>query len=52
MRRGFALVKRNWKNAGLMWLDYDRPGAGWTIVAFIALILLIRRSSYSAWQDW
>ncbi len=41
MRDGFALVKRNWKNAGLMWLIMIGLGLAWIIVAVIAFILLI-----------
>jgi hypothetical protein len=41
MREGFALVKRNWKNAGLMWLIMIGLGLAWIIVAVIVFILLI-----------
>ncbi len=41
IRRGFSLVKRNWKDAGLMWLTMIGLGLGWIIVSIIALIILI-----------
>ena len=41
IRSGVALVKRNWKNTGLMWLIMIGLGLAWVIVAVIAFILLI-----------
>jgi hypothetical protein len=41
IRSGFAMVKRNWKNAGLMWLIMVGLGLAWFIAAIIAFILLI-----------
>ncbi len=41
LRRGFAMVRENWKNVGLMWLIMIGLGIAWMIVSFIALILLI-----------
>ena len=41
LRRGFAMVRENWKNVGLMWLIMMGLGIAWMIVSFIAFILLI-----------
>jgi hypothetical protein len=41
IREGFTQVKRNWKNAGLMWLIMIGLGLAWIIVAVIVFILLI-----------
>ena len=41
IRRGFGLVKRNWKDAGLMWLIMIGLGLAWIIVSIIAFIILI-----------
>jgi hypothetical protein len=41
LRRGFALVRENWKNVGLMWLIMIGLGIAWMIVSFIAVILTI-----------
>ena len=41
IRRGFGLVRRNWKNSGLMWLIMIGLGIAWIIVALIAFLLLI-----------
>lgn len=41
LRRGFALVRENWKPVGLMWLVMIGLGILWAIVSFIAFILLI-----------
>jgi len=41
LRRGFAMVRENWKNVGLMWLIMIGLGIAWIIVSFIAVILLI-----------
>ncbi len=41
IRRGFGLVRRNWKDAGLMWLTMIGLGLAWIIVSIIAFIILI-----------
>jgi hypothetical protein len=41
LRRGFALVRENWKNVGLMWLIMIGLGIAWAIVSIIAVILTI-----------
>jgi len=41
LRRGFALVRENWKSVGLMWLVMIGLGIAWAIVSIIAFILLI-----------
>ena len=41
IRRGFSLVRRNWKNAGLMWLIMIGLGIAWIIASLIAFLLLI-----------
>ena len=41
LRRGFALVRENWKEVGLMWLIMIGLGIAWIIVSLIAIILLI-----------
>jgi hypothetical protein len=41
LRRGFALVRENWKSVGLMWLVMIGLGIVWAVVSFIAFILLI-----------
>jgi len=41
IRSGFAMVKRNWKNVGLMWLIMIGLGLAWVIASFIAIFLLI-----------
>ncbi len=41
LRRGFAMVRENWKNVGLMWLIMIGLGIAWMIVSFIAVILTI-----------
>ena len=40
-RHGFALVRENWKNVGLMWLIMIGLGIVWIIVSIIAVILTI-----------
>jgi hypothetical protein len=40
-RRGFVLVRENWKNVGLMWLIMIGLGIVWIIVSIIAVILTI-----------
>jgi hypothetical protein len=41
LRRGFAMVKENWKNVGLMWLIMIGLGIAWALVSIIAVILTI-----------
>jgi hypothetical protein len=41
LRRGFALVRENWKEVGLMWLIMIGLGIAWLIVSVIATILTI-----------
>jgi hypothetical protein len=40
-RRGFAMVRENWKNAGLMWLVMIGLGIAWIIVSVLAIIITI-----------
>jgi hypothetical protein len=41
LRGGFALVWKNWKSVGLMWLVMIGLGIVWAVVSFIAFFLLI-----------
>jgi hypothetical protein len=41
LRRGFAMVRENWKNVGLMWLIMIGLGIAWVLVSIIAVILTI-----------
>jgi hypothetical protein len=41
LRRGFALVRENWKNIGLMWLIMIGLGIAWMLVSFVGIILTI-----------
>ena len=41
LRRGFALVRANWKNAGLMWLIMMGLGIAWMLLSVIALVILL-----------
>ena len=41
LQRGFALVRENWKNVGLMWLVMIGLGIVWAIVSIIAVIVTI-----------
>jgi len=41
LRRGFAMVRENWKNVGLMWLVMIGLGIAWAIVSIIAVIITI-----------
>ena len=40
-RRGFALVRENWKSVGLMWLVMIGLGIAWIIVSILAIIITI-----------
>jgi hypothetical protein len=41
LRRGFALVRENWKNVGLMWLVMIGLGIVWAVAYILAVILTI-----------
>ena len=41
LRRGFAMVRENWKEVGLMWLIMIGLGIAWIVVSIIAVILTI-----------
>jgi len=41
LRRGFAMVREQWKNVGLMWLVMIGLGIGWIVVSIIAIIVTI-----------
>jgi hypothetical protein len=41
LRRGFAMVRDNWKSVGLMWLVMIGLGIAWIIVSVIAVIITI-----------
>jgi hypothetical protein len=41
LSQGFALVRENWKNVGLMWLIMIGLGIAWSIVSVLSFILLI-----------
>ena len=41
LRRGFAMVRENWKNVGLMWLVMIGLGIAWAIASIIAVIITI-----------
>lgn len=41
LRRGFALVRENWKNVGLMWLVMIGLGIVWAVALIILIIVTI-----------
>jgi hypothetical protein len=41
LKRGFAMVRENWKNVGLMWLIMIGLGIAWALVSIIAIIITI-----------
>ena len=41
LRRGYQMVRENWKNIGLMWLIMVGLGIVWMIVSVIAVVLTI-----------
>ncbi|MGC9395500.1 MAG: DUF7544 domain-containing protein [Anaerolineae bacterium] len=41
LRQGFALVRQNWKDVGLMWLIVIGLSIGWTIVMIPVVVLLV-----------
>jgi hypothetical protein len=40
-RRGFAMVRENWKSVGLMWLVMIGLGIAWIVVSILAVIVTI-----------
>ena len=41
LRRGFAMVRENWKSVGLMWLVMIGLGIAWVVVSIIAIIVTL-----------
>ena len=41
LRRGFAMVRENWKSAGLMWLVMIGLGIAWVVISIIAFIVTL-----------
>ena len=41
LRRGFAMVRENWKSAGLMWLVMFGLGIAWLVISILAIIVTI-----------
>ena len=41
LRRGFAMVRENWKSVGLMWLVMIGLGIAWIIVSILAIIVTL-----------
>jgi hypothetical protein len=41
LRRGFAMVRENWKSVGLMWLVMVGLGIAWIIVSLIAILVTL-----------
>jgi len=41
LRRGFAMVRENWKSVGLMWLVMIGLGIAWAIASILAVIITI-----------
>jgi hypothetical protein len=41
LRRGFAMVRENWKSVGLMWLVMIGLGIAWIVVSIIAIIVTL-----------
>jgi hypothetical protein len=41
LRRGFAMVRENWKSVGLMWLVMIGLGIAWIVVSILAVIITI-----------
>ncbi len=41
LRRGFALVRENWKSVGLMWLIMIGLGIAWALVSIIAIVITL-----------
>jgi hypothetical protein len=41
LRRGFAMIRENWKSVGLMWLVMIGLGIAWIVVSLIAIIVTI-----------
>ena len=40
-RRGFAMVRENWKNAGLMWLVMIGLGIAWVVISILAFLIML-----------
>lgn len=40
IRRGYEMVRRNWKSVGLMWLVMIGLGLAWSLVSLIVLVLM------------
>jgi hypothetical protein len=41
LRRGFAVVRENWKSVGLMWLVMVGLGIAWIVVSLIAILVTL-----------
>ena len=41
LRRGFAIVRENWRSVGLMWLVMIGLGIAWIVVSILAIIVTI-----------
>jgi hypothetical protein len=41
LRRGWTLVRENWKNVGVMWLVMIGLGIAWAVVSFLLVIVTI-----------
>ena len=41
LRRGFAMVRENWKSVGLMWLVMIGLGIAWIVISILAIIITI-----------
>jgi hypothetical protein len=41
LRRGFAMVRENWKSVGLMWLVMIGIGIAWMVVSLVAIVVTI-----------
>lgn len=41
LRRGFAMVRENWKSVGIMWLVMIGLGIAWIVVSILAVIITI-----------
>ncbi len=41
LRRGFQIVRENWKEVGIMWLVMVGLGIAWVLVSFIAIIITL-----------
>ena len=41
LRQGFAMVRENWKNIGLMWLVMIGLGIAWIVISILAFIITL-----------